>query len=525
MSFFTALTGLKGAQTDISTTSNNIANVSSTGFKKSRAEFGDIFSTTPLQTNVVGSGAQSKSITQQFSQGNIVQSTNTLDMAVSGQGFFALKAGGNSGQTVYTRNGAFNLNDSGYIVDSNGQFLLGYPVDSDGAVSDKTLTGAVKLQLQSEFGDPKETNRVGMGVNLPADAPVILDSSIFDANDPKTYSASSSVTIFDNMGNPKSATIFYLKTQDPSGVDQTYKYDTKMFVDGEEIVPSLSRATNARGVDHFIDKFGQKTTVPPDPAYILEGKGSPLYKADDLGAPIESTPAMLSGLNLQTYLGDGKTVEIVTDPMHFKRTVEYQSLQGTKPLANSPFWGKDFLLVDVDGSGPVSVDIAPGTYNGTQLAAEVENALRDGFGDDKKIQLTDNIDSKFTLDIKQLSGDGKSTGLLTPVEIDIHSASIVQSDVAKIKEGLVLEDFLTHAQVLMTEGLNGYTRDGAGADATKSTELNVNGRLFKKAVGTAIANNAIPTAFDVVKIEHKNDQIRADANKKKLRLVAHLEVL
>ena len=58
MSFFTALTGLKGAQTDISTTSNNIANVGSSGFKKSRAEFGDIFSTTPLQTNMVGSGAQ-----------------------------------------------------------------------------------------------------------------------------------------------------------------------------------------------------------------------------------------------------------------------------------------------------------------------------------------------------------------------------------------------------------------------------------------------------------------------------------
>ena len=70
MSFFTALTGLKGAQTDISTTSNNIANVGSTGFKKSRAEFGDIFSTTPLQTNVVGMGSQSKSITQQYKRSN-----------------------------------------------------------------------------------------------------------------------------------------------------------------------------------------------------------------------------------------------------------------------------------------------------------------------------------------------------------------------------------------------------------------------------------------------------------------------
>ena len=113
---------------------NNISNVGSTGFKKSRAEFGDIFSTTPLQTiqsgaNTIGTGAGTRSITQQFSQGNIVQSTNTLDMAISGEGFFALKTGGNAGQIVYTRNGSFDVNDAGYIVDSNGQFLMGYPVD------------------------------------------------------------------------------------------------------------------------------------------------------------------------------------------------------------------------------------------------------------------------------------------------------------------------------------------------------------------------------------------------------------
>ena len=112
MSFYTALTGLKGAQTEISTTSNNIANVGSTGFKKSVAEFGDIFGTTPLQTNVVGAGTATKAITQQFSQGNITQSTNTLDLAISGQGFFALQSAGNPGQIVYTRNGAFNVSDN-----------------------------------------------------------------------------------------------------------------------------------------------------------------------------------------------------------------------------------------------------------------------------------------------------------------------------------------------------------------------------------------------------------------------------
>ncbi len=511
MSFFTALTGLKGAQTDISTTSNNIANVGSSGFKKSRAEFGDIFSTTPLQTNLVGSGAQQKSITQQFSQGNIQQSTNTLDMAVSGQGFFALKAGGNTGQTVYTRNGGFNLNGDGYIVDSNGQFLLGYPVDSDGAVTDTTLSGAVKLQLQTEYGDPKETNNVSKGVNLPAGAPVIASNVTFDANDPETFSASSAVTIFDNMGNPKSATIFYIKTQNPAGSDQTYKYDTKMFVDGAEIIPELTRATDKKGTAQFIDKFGQKTTLPPDPAYILEGKGSPLYRADDLGAATASTPAKLTGLNLQTYLGDGKTVDIVTDPLQYKRTIEYHSDIGTSPLpSNAPFWGKDFLLVDVDSSGPVSVSIPPGTYNGVQLAAVVENALRDGFGDDKKIKLLPDVDNKFSIDIKKTAGDGKSTGLATPIEVDIHTGTYVETNVNTIKEGLELDKFLVHAQILMTDKLNAYAQNGVGADGTKAAELGIEGKMFKKVIAdVGIPTSAIPTAYDVITVAHKNNDINS----------------
>jgi flagellar hook protein FlgE len=184
MSFYTALTGLKGAQTDISTTSNNIANVGSSGFKKSRSEFGDIFGSSPLQTNVVGQGTITKSITQQFSQGSISQSTNTLDMAISGQGFFALKSTGNPGQVVYTRNGAFNVSESGQIVDSAGQALLGYPVDSDGNVSDKTLQGAQKLTLKADYGEPKVTENISVGVNLPASAKVIPSDIEFNPNDP-----------------------------------------------------------------------------------------------------------------------------------------------------------------------------------------------------------------------------------------------------------------------------------------------------------------------------------------------------
>ena len=497
MSFYTALTGLKGAQTDISTTSNNIANVGSSGFKKSRTEFGDIFGSTPLQTNSVGAGTATKSIKQQFSQGNISQSTNTLDMAISGQGFFVMQGGGNAGQTVFSRNGAFEVNDDGYIVDSNGQFLLGYPVDDAGAVSDKTLQGATKMQLASNFGEPQATNNIKMGVNLPSDAEIIAADVEFDPNDAKTYSASSSVTIFDNGGNPKSATVFYIKTQDPSATNPTYKYDTKMFVDGTEILPTLTRATDTKGTSQFIDKFGQKTTIPEDPAYILEGKGSPLYRADDLGEAQKSTPAMLTGLGLESYLGDGRTIEVVTDPMQFKRTMEYQSLANVDPVVPGTFWGKDFLLVDVDNSGPVSIDIPPGTYDGEQLAHVVEVALRDAFGDDKKVQLTEDVDSTFTIDFKQSSGDGKSTGLPSPISIDLHEDSLVTTTP---EDGMSMNEFLTHAQVRINTELNEYIQNGSGAETTKVANIGAEGKLFKKVVGDAITT--APDDYDVITVAH-----------------------
>ena len=514
MSFYTALTGLKGAQTDIATTSNNIANVGSSGFKKSRAEFGDIFGSTPLQTNSIGAGTATKSIKQQFSQGNISQSTNTLDMAVSGQGFFVLKGGGNAGQTVFTRNGSFEVNDAGFIVDSNGQFLLGYPVDNDGAVADKTLQGATQMQLAATFGDPVETKKINAGVNLPSDAPVIAADVEFDANDAKTYSASSSVTIFDNGGNPKSATIFYIKSQNPSNEDPTFKYSTKMFVDGVEILPELTRATTAKSEPQFIDKFGQKTTVPTDPAYILEGKGTPLYKADDLGEATKSTPAMLTGLGLEAFLGDGKTIEIVTDPMQFKQTMEYQALQNIENPVPGTFWGKDFLLVDVDNSGPVSINIPPGTYTGTELAATVEVALRDAFGDDKMVQLTDDVDNTFTIDFNQESGDGKSEGLPSPITVDLHTASIVtEATGVAAEDGMKMDTFLSHAQRLMTNQLNAYIQDPNdtdGVDATKVDNIGADGKLFKRFVANAKIETP-PEDFDVLTLDHTNPDVNGGA--------------
>jgi flagellar hook protein FlgE len=178
MSFYTALTGLNGSQADISATSNNIANVGTTGFKRSRVEFGDIFATSPLQnsSSSIGSGTILKGIKQQFTQGNIASSLNALDLAISGQGFFALKPSLTSAQTVYTRNGSLNVNNDRYVVDSAGQYLLVYPVNDDGSVTAKDLDSAVPLQLPVTSGDPQATSNIGLGVNVPAASEVVTEN-------------------------------------------------------------------------------------------------------------------------------------------------------------------------------------------------------------------------------------------------------------------------------------------------------------------------------------------------------------
>ncbi|MDB9924548.1 flagellar hook-basal body complex protein, partial [Planktomarina sp.] len=509
MSFFTALTGLKGAQTDISTTSNNIANVGSNGFKKSRAEFGDIFGSTPLQSQTVGQGTSVKGISQQFGQGNITTSSNTLDMAISGQGFFAMEAGGVAAQTVYTRNGSFNVDDSGFIVDSNGQFLLGYPVDSDGAVADKTLAGATKLELKSEFGEPKRTENISMGVNLSSSDKVLASDNIFNTTDPETYSSTSAVTIFDSAGNPQSATVYYLKTQQATDLEPNFKYDTKVFVDGVEIMPNLTKAVNPQEEALFIDKFGQQTTRAdmPDPAYILQGKGFPLYKADDLGAAVKSTPATMSSNALESFLGDGRTIKITTDPGEFKSTMEYQKLAGEASPVPGTFWGKDFLLLDFDKSGPISIDIPPGTYNGTQLAEAVEIAARNAFGDDKKIKLEAGEDNFFSLDLKKSTGDGLSSGLATPIVVDLHAKSFVLTQ-AEAEAGMVMDDFLQHAQVRMNDEMNKYIQTGETADQTRVEALEkADGKLFKKIRGNSIPQTTTspPIGYDILELGHKND--------------------
>ena len=513
MSFYTALTGLNGSQADISATSNNIANVGTTGFKRSVAEFGDIFATSPLQnsSSSIGSGTILKGIKQQFTQGNISSSLNALDMAISGQGFFALKPSLTSAQTVYTRNGSLNVDNDRYVVDSAGQYLLTYPVNDDGSVTAKDLQSAVPLQLPVTSGDPRATSNISLGVNVPAAAEVVTDDPQFadgynfNPSDPSTFTNSTSITIFDDLGNPTIATIYFVKTQAASADDPTNKYDTKLVINDTVIDPDLVSAVDDTGRQLFIDRFGKQTTDVPDDNYFLEGKGSALYKLDDLQEIVPSQPAKLQSEQSEFDFGEegDRLVEVVTDPMQFKATRE--SGNGDSRV----YWGKNFLTVNVDnGDQPVNIDIRPGRYNATQLAAEVERAINESYGDDNKIQIVQNVDDTLNINLFKLNQDGSSSGLTTPITVDLLGSSYV-SQVDNItltgaSPDFTREQFLAHSQAKINQALNEYAVSSTDT-VTNAATLGVSTDLFARSRGATMP--AIFEKTQIVNFDHTTSSL------------------
>ncbi len=205
MAFRVAVSGIKAATTALDVTGNNIANSNTTGFKVSRAEFADIFAASNLGTagDAVGQGVQLSRVAQQFTQANIAFTDNSLDMAINGEGFFVVRDESGVG---YTRAGAFGLDAQGFVVNGTGQRLQAFQAADDGSITG--ATGA--LQIDSTNIEPEPTNRIDAQVNLDAAEPV--PTAAFDPDNPASFNNSTSLAIFDSLGESHLATMFFRKT-------------------------------------------------------------------------------------------------------------------------------------------------------------------------------------------------------------------------------------------------------------------------------------------------------------------------
>ncbi|HED17136.1 MAG TPA: flagellar hook protein FlgE [Gammaproteobacteria bacterium] len=231
MPFTIALSGLNAASSDLRVIGNNVANSSTTGYKSSRAEFADIFASSNLgvTANAIGNGVRVSSVTQQFSQGNISFTDNNLDLAISGQGFFRLN---DNGTTAYTRAGAFGVDRDGFVVNSQNQKLTAFQADSNG-----NITGGLgDLQLSTGDLPPQASSSVSMSANLDSTQSAV--TAPFNRTDPTTYNNSTSVTVYDSLGNPLLMTTYYQKQATPGNTWNQYAYLTEPDGTVDEMIPA-----------------------------------------------------------------------------------------------------------------------------------------------------------------------------------------------------------------------------------------------------------------------------------------------
>jgi flagellar hook protein FlgE len=169
MSFYTSLSGLKAAQTDLGSISNNLANVGTYGFKRSRAQFGDLFASSPTQSSkmTTGQGVRLNGVVQQFTPGTLETSEKTLDLAIAGDGFFVVRGAPPKNEVTYTRNGAFSPNANGHVIDTIGSNLQLLPVDASGNVTSTSLSSAFDFVLPAT--SPTDPNVTLANVSIGLD--------------------------------------------------------------------------------------------------------------------------------------------------------------------------------------------------------------------------------------------------------------------------------------------------------------------------------------------------------------------
>ena len=296
---YSGVSGLNTNSQAMSVIGNNLANTNTVGFKGSRTVFADL-----LSGSINGSGGQSQvgrgvgmsKVDQIFSQGTFESTESNLDVAIEGDGFFILKEAGDK-TAYYSRAGSFRFNEDGYLVNPEGFMVQGKGFDINGTLK---AGDAVNIQVEnSGLVQGNVTSALQLTTNLDSTEPIIDLSAAgvgpFDYNNPSTYNYSSSVQVFDTLGNPQLLTTYFTKTADNTwNASWSAERD-----DGSGVIMSGTFGTplhfTANGIlDNAAQQIPQKTTqiISADPG---------------LSIPLDPLLTYPSAVAAGTLLSDGST--------------------------------------------------------------------------------------------------------------------------------------------------------------------------------------------------------------------------
>ena len=212
MSFQQGLSGLNASSKALDVVGNNVANSSTVGYKSSSGHFSDVFASSLSGSGAsqVGIGTTLSSVFQQFTQGNITTTNNSLDVAINGGGFFKVTR---DDIVAYTRNGQFHTDNEGYIVSDQNYKLMGYVATPSGQI---VPSEPAAIRIDTSNIAPQAT-----GAALGGDAEMVLnlDSSkdvpsvgTFNFNNPLSYTYSTAQTVYDTLGVDHNITYYFVKT-------------------------------------------------------------------------------------------------------------------------------------------------------------------------------------------------------------------------------------------------------------------------------------------------------------------------
>ena len=382
MGFQQGLSGLNATSKNLDIIGNNIANANTFGAKSSRAEFADVYanSINGAGGSNVGIGVSLAAVSQQFTQGNISTTSNPLDLAINGRGFFQVLRP--AGDSAYTRNGQFKLDREGFVVDNIGNQLLAQPWDD--AVG-RAVGDVEPIRLQAGLGAPVSTGGgtdpalrgVRLGINLDASSAAPTVPLAFDQ--PSSYNYATSQTLYDTQGASLTANYYFRKT----AIDSWDVYAT---VNGQPFDgPSPATGLVSSLTFDSTGALTAPTTTPTIDVIDPRVPSSTLFT----GLPINfaGSSQYASGFSISELKQDGYASGQLTgitfdDSGVVKATysngrtenlsqlqlVDFSNLQGLQPVGAN-LWRSTFASGDPTSGGPPG----SGTYGALQSGALEES--------------------------------------------------------------------------------------------------------------------------------------------------------
>lgn len=331
---YSGVSGLRAEGEALGVVGDNIANVNTVGFKSQRAVFKDVLGHSILAgtaSAMPGSGVEIGSVQQMFTQGSLMNTGVSTDLALNGDGFFVVQGtvAGVQGN-FYTRAGQFNIDNSGFLTTTEGLQVQGYTANADGTFA--ATMSSIKAPTSSV--QPHATEEMTVTANL--DATSVTPTAAWDAQDPaNTANYSTSMTVYDSLGNSHALDVYFRKT----GANT---WDYHVLAKGADMNPPVAGNVEVGSGNMAFTTDGALNTMTQTPISVTFGGGATAAQAItlDFGTPISGGGTGLDG------------------------TTQFGSPSNVSSQSQDGYSSGDFSGVSVDGQGVVM-----GLYtNGQKLA-------------------------------------------------------------------------------------------------------------------------------------------------------------